>query len=271
MPYILAATDLSPVSGNAVTYAASLAMRHQLPLVLLHSFVFPITANDVPMPASVVDDTRKDAENALASKKALLEAGHPGIKVSTEVIYGNFLDAIHQYTDIHGGPWMLVMGNSNTEEHTAWFFSTLKGASRALHFPLLAVPPSATYREVQKICYADDIEQQEHVHVLDALRDITLRNGAALHVLNVQRDASLHDDSYDVGDTTKELLADTNPQYHYRHSAGVDDSIQEFCVQEEIDWLVMVPGKYNFIEGLFHKSHTKVLAQTMDIPILLLH
>ncbi|GAA4468571.1 hypothetical protein GCM10023093_26410 [Nemorincola caseinilytica] len=271
MSYILAATDNSTTSANAVTYAAALAMRHQMSLVLLHSFVFPVATNDMPMPASVVEDTRADAEKALRATVEKLESSHPGIQISAEVAYGNFLDSIHHYADTHGAPWMLVMGNSNTQEDSAWFFSTLKNASKAFHFPVLAVPFVATYKDVQKICYADDIEQKEHAHALDALRDITLRYGAELHVLNVQEDASLHDEAYDVGDLTKELLADTNPSYHYRHMANVNESIHLFCQHEQIDWLVLMPGEYSFFEGLFHKSHTKALAQAMDIPILLLH
>jgi nucleotide-binding universal stress UspA family protein len=90
-------------------------------------------------------------------------------------------------------------------------------------------------------------------------------------VFNVQQDASLHDDSYDSGEITKEILGDANAQYHYRHLANVDESIREFCHNEQIDWLAVTPGKYSFLEGLFHSSHTKALAKTLNIPLLILH
>lgn len=271
MSYLLAATDFSAVSDNAAQYAGSLAVQHDMPLVLFHTFVFPAMVNDVSIPSSLLDDTRADAEKKLELIAARLRTEHAGIRIKTVVSYGTFVDAVTQYADDAGKPWLMVMGNSNTQENSSWFFSMLKTVRKDLEFAVLAVPPAASYKNIERICYADDIDQKEKQRMLDTLRDIALRSKAALHVLNVQEDNSPHDAAYDVGDMTKTILADTNPEYHYRHLANVDESIQEFCTTKQIDWLVVTPGKYSFLEGLFHKSHTKALAEMLDIPLLILH
>lgn len=271
MSYLLAATDFSAVSNNAAQYAAGLALQHNMQLVLFHTFIFPAMVNDMSVPSSLVDDTRVDAEKNLELIAARLKMEYPGIRVKTVVSYGTFVDAVSQYADEAGKPWLLVMGNSNTQENSSWFFSMLKTVRKDLEFAVLAVPLAASFKHVERICYADDIAQKENQRMLDTLRDITLRSRAALHVLNVQEDTSPHDAAYDVGDLTKTILADANPQYHYRHLANVDESIREFCATEQIDWLVVTPGKYSFLEGLFHKSHTKALAEMLLIPLLILH
>lgn len=271
MSYLLAATDFSAVSANAAQYAAGLAVQHDMPLVLFHTFVFPAMLNDVSVPSSLLDDTRADAEKNLELIAAKLRLEQPGIRIKTVVSYGTFVDAITEYANGNGKPWLMVMGNSNTQENTSWFFSMLKTVRKDVSFAVLAVPLAATYKHIERICYADDIDQQENQQMLDNLKDITLRSKAALHVLNVQEDISLHDEAYDIGDMTRTILADANPQYHYRHQANVNESIREFCATEQIDWLVVTPGKYSLLEGLFHKSHTKALAEMLQIPLLILH
>lgn len=271
MSYLLAATDFSTVSNNAAQYAAGLAAQHNMPLVLFHSFNFPAMVNDVTIPATLIDETRTDAEKNLELIAAKMRLEYPTIRLKTVVSYGTFLDTVWQYTESAGTPWMMVMGNSNPQENSSWFFSMLKTVRKDVNFAVLAVPLATVYSPVQRICYADDLEQKENTHMLNTLKDITLRSKAELHVLNVQEDTSPHDAAYDVGDITKAMLADTNPQFHYRHSANINESIREFCASEQIDWLVVTPGKYNFLEGLFHKSHTKALAEMLLIPLLILH
>lgn len=271
MSYVLAAIDFSATSANAAQYAAGLAVQHDMQLVLFHTFIFPAMVNDVNVPSSLLDETRADAEKNMTLIAARLKLEQAAIRIKTVVTYSTFTDAVTEYANGNGKPWLLVMGNSNTQENSSWFFSMLKTVRKDLEFAVLAVPLAASFKHVERICYADDIAQKENLQMLDNLRDIALRSKAVLHVLNVQEDTSPHDAAYDVGDLTHTMLADANPQYHYRHQANVDESIREFCATEQIDWLVVTPGKYSFLEGLFHKSHTKVLAEMLQIPLLILH
>jgi nucleotide-binding universal stress UspA family protein len=271
MSYILATTDFSAVSENSLQYAAALARHMGMPLTLLHSFIMPAMFSDVTIPASLIDDTRTDAVAKMAAISKQLVAQHPKLATEEEVLYGTFTECIEQITADKGLPFMVVMGNSNTKEDASWLLSTLRTAHKNIQAPTLAVPAESKWNGVNRICFAADVEQPERTTVLNAVATLATQLNTKLHVLNVQEDASLHDESYDFGEQTKTILRAVGGQFHYRHNSDIDSGIREFCAVENIDWLILTPGKYPFLEKIFHQSHTKAMASTAEIPLLILH
>lgn len=269
MSYIIAATDFSDTSDNSVAYAAALAATLHADLVLMHSFIFPVMVNDLPLPASLIDDTQMDAEKKMDALLKNMQAQHPGLSIKASVAYGNVTDIINHYTTENTAALLAVMGNSNTDADAAWFLSTLKEASHTLHIPTLAIPENAFYKPISKICLAIDTDQPENYAALKSIAYLALLLKAELHVFN-SREEGTYDGSQEVSPGTMTALAAANPQYHYRHLAEVDEAIHFFCSRYQIDWLAILPGKYSFFEGLFHKSHTKALAQTVTIPLCIL-
>ncbi len=270
MSYIVAATDFSDVSENAVLYAAHLALSQNMELLIAHAYAFPVMIGDVPLPASLIDETQTDAETRMKGLMEKVALSVPGVAVKSHIAYGGIIDAINGHATENGKPWLITMGNSNTAEGTAWFFSTLKDAKNNLEYSVLAIPAASRYGTISKICLADDIRQNENTAALAKIAEVSLALKTELHVFNAQGDAS-YMDTAEVGTATKEILAAAAPHYHFRHQVIVDDAIHDFCADNDIDWLAVIPGKYSFFEELFHKSHTKALAKTMTIPLLILH
>ncbi|MCF8448763.1 MAG: universal stress protein [Taibaiella sp.] len=269
MSYLIAATDFSDTSENSVAYAAALATILQADLVLVHSFIFPVMVNDLPLPTSLIDDTQMDAEKKMNVLLKNMQAQHAGLTIKGSVTYGNITDTINNYAAENAGALLVVMGNSNTAADSAWFLSTLKEASHTLSIPTLAIPDNAFYKPISKICLAVDTDQPENLAALKSIADLAQQLNAELHVFNSRAEGT-YDGSQEVSTGTMTTLAAANPQYHYRHLADVDEAILFFCSRYQIDWLAILPGKYSFFEGLFHNSHTKVLAQTTTIPLCIL-
>ena len=59
---IIAPTDFSPISLNAVNYAAEMARSIDADLSLLHVCLLPITYGQVPYPIEDMDSLMIDAE-----------------------------------------------------------------------------------------------------------------------------------------------------------------------------------------------------------------
>ena len=70
--------------------------------------------------------------------------------------------------------------------------------------------------------------------------------------------------------TLHRLLAPLNPVYHYVEKEHVEDGIKAFMEQNQMDWLIIVPHKHSFFEGLFHKSHTKAIMKSVPVPLIAL-
>jgi len=271
MPLIITATDFSSVAENAVNYSCNLAMTQNAQVVIIHSFIFPVMFSDIPLPTSLINDTQKDAETKMNTVIDNLHILYPKLDISGKVIYGNIIDAIDVYSEDNAAPSLVIVGNSNTIENNAWFESTLREASRNIKYPLLAVPPEAAYKPILKVCLAYDNNPKGNDIALVQLRETAMQLNAELHVFNAQTDVLNRDNITEIDPKFKELLAPANPHFHFEYAVNIDDAILEFNEKNNIDLLIMIPRKHSFFEGLFHKSHTKAIAQNSPIPILMLH
>ena len=72
MKTIIAPTDFSPNSENAVLYAADMALQFDAKLCLLHVYSIPIPVSEVPVPAIDARQMEKDALEQLEKIKAKL-------------------------------------------------------------------------------------------------------------------------------------------------------------------------------------------------------
>jgi len=272
MALILTATNFSDVAGNAVNYACELATAQNDDLVILHSFIIPVTFSDIPMPGNIINDTRSDAEALINQKVSELKELHPGLNIKGKTIYGDTIDAIEEFMQENGKPWMVVIGNSNTGENAGWLDSTLLDAMKKLKCPVLAIPPGLRFTPVKRVCLAFDNRHTGNELAFQQLRDIAIQLRVELHVLNVQQDLHNQDNTPDFDAGAKIILSHANPHYHFIYDTqNVDKAIQDFTEKNKMDMLIMIPRKHTFFEGLFHKSHTRHIAHLSHIPILALH
>ena len=272
MPFIIAATDFSDVAENAIHYACKLALTQNAQVNLIHSFIVPVMFSDIPMPASLINDAQDDAESQMTKLVEEMSASYPLLTIAGKVIYGDTVNAIEEYTEEYDDPWMVVVGNSIASETATWPDSTLIDAFKHLKYPVLAVPPAASFDPVRKICFAFDNKHNGNDKALKQLAAISQNINAELHVLNAQPDVHNQDNNMDFDEHAKTLLASVDPHYHLVYEvADINQAIEQFIEQNNMDWLIMIPRKHSFFEGLFHKSHTRSVAHHSHIPILALH
>ena len=272
MLLIITATDFSEVAENAANYACELASARNARVIFLHSFIIPVMFSDIPMPGSLITDAQNDAEIQMAKLVSDMTISHPGLDIKGKVIYGDTVDVLDQYTEDNNYPWLIVVGNSGSEENNSWPDSTLMSVFKKMEYPVLAIPPHLTYHPVQRICFAFDNKHQGNDAALQQIKDLTQRLNSELHVLNIQPKNTPHDSNPGIDADAKKQLADVNPIYHFVYdSEDVTQAIRDFTEKNNIDWLVMMPRKHSFFEGLFYKSHTKAIAHNSHIPILALH
>lgn len=272
MPFIIAATDFSEVAENAVNYACSLASAQQAEVMIIHSFVVPVMFSDIPMPVSLMNDAQHDAEKQMVQLVQKMSANFNKIKIDGKVIYGDLIGVIDDYCEENGRPWLVVVGNSGNNSDSTWPDSVLTDAFKKLAFPVLGIPTSASFHPVQQICFAFDNKHTGDTSALQQVADITRLLSATLHVINVQPDVHNQDNNQDLYDGAKMILDKVNAQYHFIYdAANVNSTIERYINTNEIDWLMMIPRRHSFFEGLFHRSHTTSVAHHIHIPVLALH
>jgi len=284
MPLIITATDYSDIADKAINYSCRLAADIGASVVVLHSFIIPVTFSDIPMtvmPVMPVSDEMLIAEKSMDDLIGKLKLVHTGIDISGKVVYGDIIDGIEEQTEAQL-PWMIVMGNSDAGDSASWFGNAVAKALRTLPYAVLVVPPDAAYKPVKKICFASDYKYGIDVVIANQLTNIVTQLNAELHILNISSDSDQQNETAGnagVGEKLPEpvehninagLLA-AQPQYHLVAGTNVDEAIQKFTEDNNMDWLLIIPHKHSFFEGLFHKSHTEAMVQKSHIPIVALH
>lgn len=271
MALIIAATDYTETGRNAVDYACKLASAQKVRLIIIHSYSVPVMFSDVPMPASLLDDTQHDSEDQMKKLVISMLRSYPELEIEGKVIYGDIVDAIEEYSRQHQTPRMIVIGNNAINESHSWPDSTLIEAIKDLPYPVLAVPGNAVYHTVQKICFAYDNKHSANDVALHQITYICKLFGAELHVVHALPELPSPDINPHVDPLAEKLMAPANPVYHQVFDNNVDRGIQTFIEKNNMDLLVVIPHKYTFFQGLFHKGHTKAIVHHTHIPILALH
>lgn len=271
MPAILTATDFSDVATNAVHYACQLAMAYNGDVTVLHSYYIPVAFNDTPMPVMSIDEAKTIAEDGMDRLLAQLKTQYPNLHVNTHISYGDITDSLQEHAE-QTRPWLTVVGNSSSEDTAFWPGSNLMNAMKELSHPVIAVPLEARYRPVKKICFACDYKNISELLPAGDLVSLTSQTQAQLHVLNVHKgDRDFGTEAPPEAEALRNMLAAAQPQYHFISSNEVDEGIQHFVVEQDMDWLVIMPHKHNFFDRLLHHSHTKAMARMSHIPLVSLH
>ena len=270
MPLIIIATDFSSIAENAANYACQLAVAQNARVTIIHSFVFPVMFSDIPLPATLINDTENDLDTQMKKLVDNLKMSYPGLDIQGVVIDGDLINALDDYTQINQEPWLVVLGNSNTGEYSTWESNAI-AAFKHLKYPVLAVPPDVKYKPVKKICLAFDNKHEGNDVAFTQLRDIALALNAQLDILNAQIDVENRDNIHTADDQTQKILAPANPHFNTVYETNIDNAIEDFIGKNNIDWLVMIPRKHSFFEGLFHKSHSKAMTHRTHIPLVALH
>jgi nucleotide-binding universal stress UspA family protein len=271
MHSIVVATDFSDVANNAVRFACEMAKDFQKAVTIFHSYVIPVTFGDNPMPVIPIEDSKAIAAESMDGLVNDLKFAYPDVEIDSHITYGDVTDSLDEYCE-RNMPWLVIVGNSADDHNTLWFGSNVTSTLKNLPYRAMAVPASAQYKKPKKICLACDYKHLNDKFPASDLIDMVTASGAGLYVLNVDHNNKHFGTDTPAGaESLNELIKSANPQYHYIDNENANEGITAFIGKNNIDWLVVVPHKYGFWEGLFHKSHTSTLARTSHVPLIALH
>ncbi|MEX6690910.1 universal stress protein [Danxiaibacter flavus] len=274
MKTIIALTDFSENSLNAVNYAADMACLIRARLTIMNVVPLPMSGAEVPVPAYNFQDLDDDAQEELKLLKQKIEERTNGhIIVHAEIRPGNLLPMLKDYCEMVK-PFAVVMG----EESAGALERTLLGgaavsALRDIYWPVIFVPFNATFEGIKKIGLACDLKKvHETVHV-EPIKAFVKEFDAELHVVNISDNGQNAFDDKAVLESMilQEMLGELNPKYHFISSKDTDTAIQKFVVEKDMDMLMLIPKKHLFPGTMFKARHSKELLLEAEVPILSIH
>jgi nucleotide-binding universal stress UspA family protein len=269
MQTILLPVDFSPASRNAAVFAAELAKLLGSKLLLFHAYMLPTPISEVPYAMVTVDNLQKENEESIRKEADWIHDNY-ALEVEWLVRIGIASDEIKTLTkerDIG----LIVMGMKGAGGLDKIIGSTTTNVSRKVKTPVLVIPHDAVYTPVKHITYASDFTYRTSTQLFNPLLELARAFGAKTYILFVRQGHGGNTDQETAGKKNSEIIFEGyEHEYVTIEEPSVNQGISKYIQQHSSQLLVMVAHKHTFLERVFSKNHTTVMAYETHVPLLIL-
>lgn len=271
MKKIIIATDFSPASDNAVEYGLDMALAVNADIYLFHVYQPPVVISDVPL---VIDGEliKKDAEKRIRLlKEELLVKANNKIKIGIVECVGQFYHELEAVCE-RINPYAVVMGSQGkTASDRLFFGSQTIQAMKSLDWPLVTVPPGATFSSIKKIGLACDLDKEIDDILIHEIKMLVDDFNAELHIINAGKKKQFKPGVVFESVSLERRLSPVKPKYHFITVDNTDEGIIDYAEMFGIDLLITLPKNRSLFELLIQKRVSKQLILRSHIPVLSLH
>lgn len=273
MKTILLPTDFSENARNASKYAFSMFNDDEAyRFILLNAFEMPFSTSEVMVSVSdiIEEDSRKGIEKELGELKVAFK--HPDSKIEGVSAQGETISEIEKVAKKQTANY-IVMGTKGSSGLMEVFIGSVSSAviKRAIA-PVLVIPDGIEFKAPKNIVFAADYGSLKDVSELSALKELALKFGSTITMLNVLKEGELTNaDEAIEGLKLNAYFQGIPLEYAFLENEDIEAGINEYVADHPVDMLAMVERKVSFFERLFHKSITKQVANHIKLPLLVLH
>lgn len=273
MKTIVAPTDFSGSSINAVNYAADLALFTGHSLSILHVYSIPVPVSDT-IPVIPVAEVYSDAKKEMEKLGAELTSRTKGkLTIITEIRQGAVMNEIYNYCQ-STNPWMVVMGAEKAGKLERFLLGgRTTDAIKNLQWPLIIVPGDAKFQAIHRVGLACDLKNVEDTISVKHIETLVWTFKAELYVLHVSNElgARFEDEAIAQTESLRDMIKHLNPQYKFINDTNVEKGIDEFAQLHHVDLLIVFPKRHGFLHKLFYGSQSKRIALTSHVPLVSIH
>ncbi len=272
MKTILAPTDFSDSSLNAVNYAADLAVSINAKLVLFHAIPFPIAISEISVPGDFVDDLMDVGQQDMDDLVRKLETRTQGkIIITTDIKIGTVEQEIEMVC-AKERPLAIVMGiRSGKSLQRALMGSSIFHIMNHIAFPALIIPENVLYREIKSIGLTCDLKIADEKMPMERITEWLSLFKAGLEIIHISiRDQDFKSDQTAETISLQTRLSSFKPRFHFLRGENIADELNEFIKMYSIDLLMVFPRKHGIFSFL-HKRKSKFIVSHSQLPILSIH
>lgn len=272
MKTILVATDFSKAAHNACLYAAELAHAFNTRLIVFNAYQrLPVTAPEAAVILSAGD------MKAIAQKQLGEEASHINLwnTIDVDTLYAEGAPAHTILTVARENKVdLIVVGMKEQGKGLRKVLgSTATDLVRKSTIPVIIVPENALFTRPDTIALANesDLNPDDDVHLLDALREIMERFEPKLYFIRISKNQ--FKEAFDVLNPPTSLtrtMKSFAPVYKCIEGKDISQSLNDFIRTYHINMLAMLPHKLSLLEALFTRSATRSMVFEASIPLLIL-
>jgi len=265
MKTFLVPIDFSPNSVHAAKYAVALTSGTGAHIILYHVFsrISLATLTEDEQSRQVICETELNQ----VKDQLILPAGQT---VSVESEGGTFVECLEKYV-LGNKVDMVIMGITGSSRLKQVFMGTnTLSVIRHVSSPVMIIPPDAEYKGIRNVLFTSDFTDVARTTPFTALKEVIEFFGAKVHVLNVNSEhyIELSDAYRKEKEAMEDKLGQYDPEFSFLRSYDFLDGIQSYVESRDIDVIITVPRRHNYLSQLFKITHTKRLAYHSHIPTI---
>lgn len=270
MKTIVVTTDFSEASVNAAFYATQLARDLDAKIILMHANMPQESFNQAPV-IQKVENAMTDSEFQLNNIKNQMHLHAGGeVEIVELLITGGFFMELYRVCE-EANAYAVVMGSQGSTATERFLMgSNSVHAMRNLKWPLITVPPGASYSTIKNIGLASDFDQPVADLPLGRVKQFIEDFHASLHIINVGKKKEFTPDMIFESTVMHDQLMEKSPKYHFIQNENTEEGIMNCAEENHIDLLMVFPRQHGFLDSLFHKSMSKQLVLHSKIPVIAL-
>ncbi|HEY8404961.1 MAG TPA: universal stress protein [Flavobacteriales bacterium] len=271
MKTIIAATDFTDESLNAVHYAAQLSADTSNKLMLLHTAQFSIIDHSLLERKKAVQRALEDGAKDMVVLEGMLKKKHPDLEIDTTVREGVTLDILNELVEKHDVSAVVLSIRSSDTLYQALFESTSVKVAGKVKAPVLIVPATAKHEPIKKIVFAFDQKPIPMYTGIGFLKELKHYYHAAFQYVNVLDSEFPKEDKSSLH-SILELLDEKEPDIRFlpSHKLNITDELTQHTQREHAQLLVMTSRKNKLFKKIFRQSQTRDIAYKSSIPLLVL-
>ncbi|MCD6017354.1 MAG: hypothetical protein K0S53_475 [Bacteroidetes bacterium] len=273
MKTIIAPTDFSPSSNNAVDYAVELAKLFSARIVLVNAFPIPETHYEMGGSFELMSTLKDVSLENLNQLKEKIQMTNPDVVVECVSDMGHPYGVIDTVSREKRADLIVmgIVGEPGLMKERI-IGSTAIEIARNQEVPTFIIPEDVKYHEVNKISFACDLKRTEKTDLVYVAKYFAEKFHAELEIVNVDNP----EEEVTIEKAVTNLFIERKlmgVKHETMHISGkeVDEELENYFNSHETDVVLVNPKKHNMFYYLFNKSITKELAFHSHKPILAIH
>jgi len=271
MRTIVVVTNFSDSSRNALDYTCSFLGHTGVRILLLNIFSFPgALTSDAISVAAMSEIITADGQK-LAGEYKWVKENYPEVNIETEMVTGNFMKELLQKTNDEDVA-LVVMGASGKYNDLLSWDANIIDAFVDLKTPVLIIPLKIKYHSIKKVAFACNYYRKDLQTPVSLIKRLVQFTNSKLYIINVVAPSEIvNEESLNNKHLLQQSLADIAPVYYEPAFNNLIAAIDDFTAAENIDMLIVIPGRQGIWHNIFKQQHTKGLVYLNHIPVMSLY
>ena len=273
MKKIIVPVDFSANAANAAEFAGNLAIFYGGEILLYNAYQMPVPVGEISYPLYDVPEMQQASEHELEMLKTDLEGKlRSKITINIKAEMAQLSEGLADLCDSEK-PDLVVIGLSGKNALTKLIVgSNTIHIAHHLKYPVLVIPPRASFTPVRQIGFACDYKQIEETLPVETLKKIVTDFNAQLYVINVDfNDKNFTPEMVHENFAIRDLFEDNHPKFESIESENVTEGLNRFAEKNGLDWIVVIPKKHTILQKIFNRSHSTDFLFHTHLPVLCLH